>query len=594
MRGIFKDLRTIWVLVPERPWRWMTLATVGSLAMALLDMIGVAAMLPLMQAITGTEPSSGPLLWISNLIGSTDPARLTLTAAAGVGIAFVLKSVSTIGFRWWLLGKTARLEAVAAGELVSAYGRSSMLAHRQRDLAKVNRNIGVSILQTFSQVVLGLLSIVAEILTLAAIGIVLVVVSPLVALLGLVFFGAVGWGMQRILRRRQQQVGTDVAEAELSSWRSLMPLMNGFREIRLAGATDQFVHRFREARLERASAQRRRSLLGELPKYVLEVGLVVAIGGVAALLFATSDTTSALAVLGVFAAGSTRLLPSLNRLLASAAMVRTGRAGLTQLALEVDTLAADTEHPNQPPRRRFSGDITAEGIGFHFPDSEVEVLSGVDLTIAAGQTTAVVGPSGAGKSTLLDILLGLLPPSTGQVRCGGDPITEDLAGWCAGIGVVPQDVFLLDDTLEANICFTEETVDPLRRDRAIALAQLDELVAGLPHGLATRMGERGVRLSGGQRQRVGIARALYREPSVLVLDEATSALDNVTEQKITQTITGLRGQVTILVVAHRLSTVRHADQIVFLSDGEVRARGTFAEVEASSPDFAHLVALGKL
>ncbi len=591
---MLNDLRTIWVLVPERPWRWMTLATLGSLAMALLDMIGVAAMFPLMQVVTGAAPTSGPLWWISSFIGSTDPARLTLAAAALVGIAFVLKSVITVGFRWWLLGRTTQLEATAAGELVAAYGRSSLLAHRQRDLAMVNRTIGVSILQTFSQVVLGLLSIVAEVITLVAIGIVLFVVSPLAAILGLAFFGIVGSGMQRILRRRQQQVGADVAEAELSSWRSLMPLMNGFREIRLAGATDQFVQRFRDARRERASAQRRRSLLGELPKYVLEVGLVVAIGGVAGVLFATSDTATALAVLGVFAAGSTRLLPSLNRLLASAAMVRTGRAGLSQLALEVEAQAADTEHPSQPAHRRFAGDITTEGLGFSFPDSGVDVLSEVTVTIPEGRTTAIVGPSGSGKSTLLDILLGLLPPTAGQVRCGGDPITEDLAGWCAGIGVVPQDVFLLDDSLENNICFTEDSVDAVRRDRAIALAQLEELVAELPDGLATRMGERGVRLSGGQRQRVGIARALYREPSVLVLDEATSALDNVTEQKITQTIAGLRGRMTILVVAHRLSTVRHADQIVFLTDGQVRASGTFAEVEATNTDFAHLVALGKL
>lgn len=591
--SLFAELASAQTLVP-RPWGWMSIAVIGSLMMAALDMAGVAAMLPLMQVVSGSPPTAVPLAWIAEWTGSTDPQHLTIATALAVGVAFTCKSLFTMAFRWWLLGRTTGLEADASKALMARYTQSSMLGHRRRELAEITRTLNTSVPQTFSQVVLGLMSIVAEALTLLAIGAVLVITSPVAAALGIAFFGILGLVLQRVLRRAQHDVGHAMGEADVRSWRSLMPVMQGFRELRLAGVMPEFRRRFGAARQLRASAGRRLSILGELPKYILEVGIVVAIGGIAVMLFATRDSAAALAVLGVFAAGSTRMLPSLNRLLASFATVRTGRAGLTQLAGELRSLDADPGFTEEPPFSTFDGDIGLEDVGFQFPDGNERTLAHVTTTIVAGRTTAIVGPSGSGKSTLLDIVLGLLPPTTGRVTCGGRDITDDLAGWHRGLGVVPQDVYLVDDTLEANIAFDGHPVDPDRIAEAVQLAQLDLLLAELPDGLATRMGERGVRLSGGQRQRVGIARALYRNPSVLVLDEATSALDNATEQRITQTIASLRGRMTIIVVAHRLSTVRDADHVVFLSHGRIEAEGTFAEVESTSPDFAHLVALGRL
>jgi ABC-type multidrug transport system fused ATPase/permease subunit len=209
---------------------------------------------------------------------------------------------------------------------------------------------------------------------------------------------------------------------------------------------------------------------------------------------------------------------------------------------------------------------------------------------------AFVGSSGAGKSTLLDLVLGLLEPTEGSIECGDRSISDDLAAWYAELGVVPQDVFLLNDTLSANIAFgvSAERVDRARIDEVMAMSQLDGLLAELPEGLETVVGERGVRLSGGQRQRIGLARALYRRPSVLVLDEATSALDNLTEHEIAATLGRLQGSMTILIVAHRLSTVRHADTLVFLKDGRIEAEGGFEQVRAQSADFARLVELGAL
>jgi ABC-type multidrug transport system fused ATPase/permease subunit len=193
-------------------------------------------------------------------------------------------------------------------------------------------------------------------------------------------------------------------------------------------------------------------------------------------------------------------------------------------------------------------------------------------------------------------VLGLLEPTEGRIEVGGRSIADDLAAWYSELGVVPQDVFLLNDSMIANIAFgvAREQVDRARVEQVIAMAQLQSLVAELPDGLESVVGERGVRLSGGQRQRIGLARALYRTPSVLVLDEATSALDNVTEHEIAATLAGLQGTMTIVIVAHRLSTVRHADTLVFLKDGHVEAEGTFGEVRDRSEDFARLVELGEL
>ena len=233
---------------------------------------------------------------------------------------------------------------------------------------------------------------------------------------------------------------------------------------------------------------------------------------------------------------------------------------------------------------------------FRYQGSDEDVVRGIDLDLPAGTSTALVGVSGAGKSTLVDLVLGLHTPRSGSISVDGSDIRTRMVSWQRSIGLVPQDVYLLDDTLRANIAFGEapDKVDEERLRQAVSRAQLDPLVAQLSHGLDTYAGERGVRISGGQRQRIGIARALYGRPSVLILDEATSALDNETERRVTEIIDSLRGSLTIIVVAHRLSTVRDCDQVVFLDQGTVEAAGSFEDVRRASDTFAHLVRLGRL
>ena len=594
-RSLTAQLRMVLGMAGAEPKRWV-IGTVGaSLLLAALDTIGVAAMVPLTQLLTG-DTESWLVERISQTLGTTELSTLIPAVAVLITIVFIVKSIGALAFRWWLLGRTTRISALSSAELARRYALAPYADHRSRRISELYRNINDATVQSAS-VLLGVVSLVSDVVVLAAIVVVLAWTSLAVTLFAVVLFGVLVFGVQILLRRRQYRLGEELAAAGLEAWQFLLPGLDGFREARLTSSANAFIDGFRAARMRYARAARVMGILSDAPRYLLEIGFVVAILGISVILFTTGTPAEALTVLGVFAAASLRALPGLNRVAANLATIRTGRAGLDIISNAIDELDAGGVHDERPRSSQpFSGDIELRDLSFRYPDSEEFVLREISLDVHENRTTAFVGSSGAGKSTLLDIVLGLLQPTEGEVVVGGRSIAADLAGWYSELGVVPQDVFLLNDTLTSNIAFgiRHDEVDPVRVREVIRMAQLDGLITELPAGLDTVVGERGVRLSGGQRQRIGLARALYRQPRVLVLDEATSALDNVTEHEIAKTLGVLQGTLTIVIVAHRLSTVRHADTLVFLKDGRIEAEGTFEEVRAASPDFARLVELGEL
>jgi ABC-type multidrug transport system fused ATPase/permease subunit len=594
-RGLIVQLRMMLLMADADPSRWVVGTVVASLVLAGLDTLGVAAMVPLTQLLTG-DTSSPFIEWISDVFGTSQLSTLIPLVAGFIALVFIVKSAGAIWFRWWLLGRTTRISALSSAELARRYALAPYVDHRTRRMSEVYRNITDATNQSAS-VLLGVVSIVSDGLVLIAITVVLALASPAVTVFAVATFGILVFGLQLILRRRQYRIGEEIAAAGLEAWQFLLPGLDGFREARLTSSANVFIDGFRRARMRRARAARQMGIVSDAPRYLLEVGFVIVILGISVILFSTGTPAEALTVLGVFAAASLRALPTLNRISANLATVRTGNAGLQIVSRVVDELDAGGRHDERPRSATpYGGDIVLRELSFRYPDSEEYVLRGISLRIAENRTTAFVGSSGAGKSTLLDLVLGLLGPTEGTIEAGGRSISDDLASWYSGLGVVPQDVFLLNDSLTANIAFgvAPERVERARIDEVIRMSQLENLVADLPEGLDTVVGERGVRLSGGQRQRIGLARALYRRPRVLVLDEATSALDNVTEHEIATTLATLQGSLTILIVAHRLSTVRHADTLVFLKEGQVEAEGTFEEVRARSADFARLVELGEL
>ncbi|BDZ54892.1 ABC transporter ATP-binding protein [Agromyces marinus] len=594
-RSLTAQLRVMLDMAGADPKRWV-FGTIGaSLVLAALDTLGVAAMVPLTQLFSG-ETDNWFTQSISDALGTTEISSIIPVMAGIITIVFIVKSIGAILFRWWLLGRTTKISALSAAELARRYALAPYADHRSRRISEIYRNINDATGQA-AAVLLNVVSLVSDIVVLLGIVVVLLLTSVTVTIFAVVLFGVLVFGVQMLLRRRQYRLGEEVAAAGLEAWQFLLPGLDGFREARLTSSANAFIDGFRAARLRRARAARVMGILSDAPRYLLEIGFVVAILGISIILFTTGTPAEALTVLGVFAAASLRALPGLNRIGAGLATIRTGRAGLDIISKAVDELAAGGVHDERPrSTERFSGDIVLRDLGFHYPDTDEHVLQGISLELRENRTTAFVGSSGAGKSTLLDIVLGLLQPTEGEVLVGGRSIAADPASWYAELGVVPQDVFLLNSTLTTNIAFgvPAEDIELDRVHEVIRMAQLEALVADLPEGLETVVGERGVRLSGGQRQRIGLARALYRRPRVLVLDEATSALDNVTEHEIAQTLGALQGSLTILIVAHRLSTVRHADTLVFLKGGRVDAEGTFDDVRATNADFARLVELGEL
>lgn len=579
--------------------RKLALAVAGSVLAALFEVIGVASVLPLMQLLTGADPTTGVLGFIAGMFGDPPNDRLAVIIACLVFGAFAVKGIFGIAFRWWMVGFLASQEAETANSLLRRYLAAPYAVHLRRHTGEFNRTMSESVGQTYGLVVAGTISIVTELVSVVALGIVLLVLDPIPAIAAIAYFGIAGLIFERAVRAPAERVGatfqTAALDMSLTAWQTLQ----GIKEIRVARRSRVFLDRYSRARHDYARARRTSSFLTDLPKSFLELMFIGGVALLVAVAFSQGNAATTLATLSLFVAAGFRMLPSLTRIMASLQQVRIGRPGVDLVLADItDPLLPDVpgDDPDNDSRLPLTRELVVDEVVHRYDDGESHVLDGVFLTIPAGSSVAFVGMSGAGKTTLVDTILGLHSPRSGRVLADGTAIADDLASWQRSIGLVPQDVFLIDDTIAANIALgeTDDGLDNTRMASAIERAQLTSLIAELPDGLETTVGERGSRLSGGQRQRVGIARALYRQPHLLVLDEATSALDNDTERRIADTILTLHGQMTIIIVAHRLSTVRHCDQVVFLKDGRVDAVGTFDEVRESSADFAHLVQLGTL
>ncbi len=581
----------------DHPTRLKLVISLGlSALLALIDMAGVVAMLPMMQYVTGQPNDSGALGIVNDALGSP-PLRL-LVATLGLMIfgAFIVKDVASLLVRRWQLQFMAEQEVELSTNLLDGYLTSPYSWHLRQNTADKLWTVHGAVGMGYSGGLASALSAFTEILTITFIFASLLVIAPWVALAAAAYFGLAAFVVQRFIRPRVQAAGLKArAAAEEVSRASLQPL-TAVKEIKLRRAHEPFVETFRIASARGAEASVTTSLLTDLPKYFLEIVFVLGVGTLAVVATTGASAVEGLVLLGLFVAAGTRILPSSVRLINALSGVRFARAPLEHI-VRVHRLMR--QHRSDEIARVVTdeipeGDVRVRGLRFSYSDQgDVEVLQGVDLDIPLGSSLAVVGSSGAGKSTMVDILLGLQSPTAGTVTAGGVSIFDNLPAWQRRVAVVPQEVTLLDAPIGENIAFDEE-VDYDRLAEAIERAQLTDLIRELPDGVATTAGERGSRLSGGQRQRIGIARALYRNPSLLVLDEATSALDNETERRLTDTIEGLHGSVTVVVVAHRLSTVRHCDRLIFMEHGRVTGSGTFDEVREANESFARLVKLGSL
>ncbi len=580
--------------------RWkLAFVLVGSTVVSFIETGSILLLLPLMQLLAGASPTEGALATISQVLGSPEPQRLILYLMGIVLGGFILKDVFTIAFRWWALGFLSRQQVATSTHMLQYFLHAPYSVHLRRGMPDMIRAMTDYVAQFFGRTISGLLGVVTESLTIVTILGAMVVVMPLETLAVAAYFGVASLLFTRWVKPTAEDATRRSLAANKEAFEASIHSFGGIKEIKIRHSQPHFTTRYHDAALKGALANRVSAFVTELPKYLLEVLFIIGLGILIGLVQASGSSTGLFATLALLAAAAFRLLPSMTRMLASLTSFRSGEPARKLLLAE---LAYEAEHAPQEERETattelpLQREIRFEDVWFSYEDSTDPVLSGVSFTIQAGSSVALVGGSGAGKTTVANLLLGLHRPTKGRILVDGVDITTRMAEWQNNIAFVPQDVFHMDLPFSQNIAFDQfvHEIDMDRLWHAIDQAQLRDLIAELPHGLDTTIGDHGVRLSGGQRQRIGIARALYRDPQLLVLDEATSALDNETERRVTETITSLHGSITIVVIAHRLSTVRDADTIILLNAGSVTGQGTFAELAASNGEFASLVALGSL
>jgi ABC-type multidrug transport system fused ATPase/permease subunit len=445
-------------------------------------------------------------------------------------------------------------------------------------------------------IVLGVLgsvaSIVADASLLLILAIGIVIISPITALMTATLFGGIGFFLYYLMNVKAREYGLSIARLDILSSTKIMEVLNSYRESVVRNRRDFYAQEIKNIRFELSGALARMQFLPNVSKYVIEAAVVLGSLLISAIQFLFLDSSHAVATLSIFLAAGSRIAPAVLRAQQAAVNIKSNLAASGPTLSIMRELGAN-ESPQRPigelelSHDGFVPDAALRGVSFGYPGATADAISRINVFVKPGTSLAVVGPSGSGKTTLIDLMLGVLEPLEGEILISSINPINVVNTWPGAIAYVPQDVRLITGTVRENIAlgFPTSSAKPEHYENCLRIAQLMDFVANLPNGLDTQIGENGAKLSGGQKQRLGIARAMFTNPRFLVLDEATSALDAETENDLSNSLSELKGKVTLIIVAHRLSTVRHADQVMYLNAGHCMAIGSFDEVRESVPNF---------
>ena len=543
----------------------------------ILETLSLGIVMPVVAILTQDDYQT-KYRWLTDNLGS--PSRedlIVIVMLLMVGI-YIVRSLFLLWSSWVQKGFSAALSGRLSQRLFTIYLRQPYLFHLQHNSATLMRNS-----RNANVVVTGGIDPTLVLLTdgLVAIALftLLIIVEPVGTIITLVAFGVGAWLFQLLTRRRIERWGDQRNLHDGMILQHLQQGLGGAKDVKILGRESEFLDQHEKHLKESLRINRVYSVLQTMPRMYMEI---LTIAGLAALVISMvlqkQSFTEIIPTLGLFAAAAFRVMPSINRLLGALQTLIYSRSIIASVYADFKLDAPDeTKLVTGIP---FSEQLELRSVTFQYPTASTPSLQQVSLVVRRGEAVGFVGPSGAGKSTLVDVILGLFAPTAGLVLVDGQDIQKNLRNWQNQIGYVPQSIYLTDDTLRRNVAFGlgDENIDENSVRNAIRLAQLEEFVSSLPENLDTVVGERGVRLSGGQRQRIGIARALYHNPSILVLDEATSSLDTPTEHGVMQAVQALQGSKTVIIVAHRLSTVEYCDRLYRIESSRLIEEGTFDEV----------------
>lgn len=545
---------------------------------ALFETLGVASILPYMSLLTvpDSDLSRKVFLYAAQYTG-TDSRQQIVALVGGAVLIGVVGGTVLSGLATWFALRFAmfRIHTMSLRVLDSYLARDYEF-FIQRHSADLLRNLLSEVQNVVGGVLTPLIQMSSRIIVAILLGILLMAVNVKVALVAAGVFVAFYVAIYRLTRRRLASLGNENIIANEARYRTLSELFGGIREVKLWNKEPYYHSMFAHASLQFAKVNADNQLIALLPRYTLEI---IAFGGMVlvTIFLAAShdDFSNYIPLLSLYAAAGYKLLPSFQQIYVNVAAIRYSAASLEALLAEniVWARGPDTTQTIRKATVDAGGlgsEVSFKGVRYRYPNADEDAVGPLDLSLKAFQTTGIVGASGAGKSTILDLVLGLLSPSGGEIYIDNRLLTdENRQSWTASIGYVPQNIFLTSGTVLENIAFgmSPEEIDMAAAHEAARAAQVYDVIDALPEKFLTRLGERGLRLSGGQRQRIAIARALYRNPSILIFDEATSALDSGTEEDVMKAVHALNHKKTIIIVTHRLSTLRDCDQIYRLEDG---------------------------
>lgn len=592
MKRIWPVLKDLLPLLPQGAQRYFAAYMFATTLITALDVIAMS-----MLAIVIGPALTGGAISIP-VIGEITPDLAPLAVLVAC-LLIILKSVLSIMMHWNATRRFAKYELLIGDRMFRAYINSSWEQRSKRTVAEITRIADAGIANTMAGFLLPLMRVPSSIFTFVLVLLVILVVDPLISIIAFLYLGLVAMMVHFFVTKRALEAGQVNRDFSYRVAILMTEMMDALKELSLRNRLSEVAELVTANRHRSVRARANGSILSIIPGFAFEaalIGGVILVGGFA---FWQGGMPQALTSVALFATAGFRLIPAINGIqggivqaVASIPSAKDVIGDLTAAERDMETSStpADTAELDETPR-----ELKLLNVHFRYPGATDDVIRGLDLTIPLGSSLGIVGPSGAGKSTLIDLLLGLSIPSSGEILIDGHPLTSVLRQWRGRVGYVPQKVALFDGSIAQNVALTwTDEIDRARVLEALERAQLGSLIASRAGGIDERIGERGVSLSGGQQQRLGIARALYTDPLVLVLDEATSSLDTKTEDEVTKSIKELQGQVTLISVAHRLSTIKDYDQVCYVDDGIIAAQGPFREVAQRLPAFAEQVLLAGL